>query len=195
MSRSRRPRGQTLLETVVAVGIAVAALAGLLAYNLERAPGAAAASTAALPALIEQARTLAAGSGNGATVTFEQEPASGPARAAFQVRIYPTRPTPGSKFDPKNPAKTERFQGAFQPSTGPGPISIFISSAGTASYAPWLPGQPTLQTEPPCTHPLTLTIAPDPALLTNPPPTPGPNHQNGITQLTLTCQNATLTHD
>jgi hypothetical protein len=191
--RQSRTRGQTLLETVIAVGIAVAALAGLLAYGLERAPGAAAASTAALPALIESARTLAAGSGQGATVSFEQEPPGGAARAAFQVRIYPSRPTPGSKFDPKRPARTERFQGAFQASTGPGAVSVFIATAGTVSYATWLPGQPNLQTEPQCTQPLTLTIAPDPTLLTTPPPTPSPHHENGLTWLTLTCQNATLT--
>jgi hypothetical protein len=187
-----RARGQTLLDAVLVVAILLTALAAVLAYGLTPAPGAGRAASAGLPALVESARAIGASSGDGATLAFEQEPLHSAGRNDFDVRVYPARPHPGSSFDPQQPLRTERFAGAFRASFRAGPLAIFISSSGTASYAHWKPGDRTLEREPACTQPLQLLVGGDPAMVNDPPASPSPNGGNGLVWFSMSCDQARL---
>src|SRR5579862_6070960 len=96
-------RGQSLLETMLAIAIVLLALAAFAGYRLSGAPGVGSAAIAELPALVAQARALAAGSGDGATLAFAQDPVLRvgslrglalplPAQAGWRVRPGPAAP-------------------------------------------------------------------------------------------------------
>jgi hypothetical protein len=192
VSRDPAERGQTVLDVLVAVAIALVALACVSAYVVSRTPGATAAARSALPAAVEQARTIAASSGGGATLALAPEPAKAGSRTRFDVVLYRYRPEPNSPFDRNRPERTWRLAGAFRASTGPGPVAVFISSSGTASFAAWSPGDPPLQNEPPCTAPLGLTVAGDAKLLAGAPPSPPPGPPDGVQWFSLDCSDARL---
>jgi len=190
VSPAHPARGQALVDAMLAVGIVLAALAGVAAYVVARTPGSSAAARSALPAAVEQARTLAESSGDGATLALSQEPAGGAGQTRFDVVLYRYRPQPGSPFDATAPERAWRLAGAFSDSIGPGPLAIFISSSGTASFATWAPGDPPLQNEPACSTPLTLMVAGDPALLTGAPASPPPGPRNGFEWFSVDCSDA-----
>ena len=180
-------RGQTLFDVALVVGIMLVALAALSVQRFSSAPGAAASARAAVPSALEEARTIAESSGAGATLIVRQEAAGGAGRESFDLTLYRYRPEPGSPFDAKQPERTWRLSGAVRTSLGPGSTAIFISSAGTASFALWAPADGTLQNEPACISPLEITVAGDPATVAAAPATPPPGPPNGIAWFTVGC--------
>jgi hypothetical protein len=180
-------RGQTLFDVALVVGIMLVALAALSVQRFSSAPGAAASARAVVPAALQEARTIAESSGSGATLIVRQEPAGGAGRESFDLTLYRYRPEPESRFDAKQPERTWRLPGAVHTSLGPGTTAIFISSAGTASFALWAPGDPPLQNEPACVAPLEITVAGDPGTLAAAPATPPPGPPNGLAWFTVGC--------
>jgi hypothetical protein len=156
--RSHANRGTTLIEALLAVSILLGALAGT--YALSSRPGVVASASLELPALLDAARELAAVSGDGATVVFFRNAAS------FDVTIYGGRPDPSGSFNAANPARTSRIAGLLSASLGgnspaagtPSAFAVFISMAGTVSYAQWAPSQGTIAQEPACSAPLYLAV-------------------------------------
>ena len=190
--RSAAGRGQTLLETSLAVGIALLALAAFAGYRLSGAQTAGIASVDGLPAIVAQARATAAGSGDGATLAFAQDPALKVGSQRFEVALYRYRPRPGSAFDPARPLWRWRLSGAVRGSTGPGAFAVFISSAGTASFAAWTPEEPPLFNEPACTGPLRIVVAANPLLASEAPLDPPPGPRAGRAWFAMDCADARL---
>jgi prepilin-type N-terminal cleavage/methylation domain-containing protein len=150
-------RGQSLIEVLIAIAILLAALAGAVSISQSHAP--AIAATSALPAIVGEARSLAATSGDGATVVLAPE-GSGTNPAYFRVMLFIGRPRPGGSFDGATPVRSERLVGRLSSSAaGAGSVAIFISTAGSASYAAWSPGQAPLASEPACIDPLVVSAA------------------------------------
>jgi hypothetical protein len=150
-------RGQSLPEVLIALGVMLAALAGVA--SISQSPARGIAATSALPAIIGEARALAATSGDGATVILAPED-GGAAPGFFRITLFSGRPRPGGSFDPASPLRSERFAGRLWTSAaGAGAVAIFISSAGGASYAAWSPAQALLPSEPTCAEPLSFTAA------------------------------------
>jgi hypothetical protein len=185
-------RGQTYLDALLAVGLILAALGSVAAWVFASTPGASDAARTALPAAVEEARTIAEASGGGATLALAQEPAGGAGRLRFDVVLFRYRPEPGSPFDPSAPEREWRVAGAFRASVGPGPVAIFISSSGTASFAAWAPGNPILPQEPACSAPLSLVVAGDPATVSQAPASPPPGPANGLEYFSIDCTDARL---
>jgi hypothetical protein len=152
-----RARGQTLVEIAVVLAIVLTAVAG--AYSLSRSPAPAIAAGVTLPAILGEARSLAATSGDGATVILAPDGPAG-AASAFRVTLFGGRPRPDGLFNAASPARSERFAGSLSSSTaGAGAVAIFISTAGSVSYAAWSPDRGTLAGEPPCGAPLSFAAA------------------------------------
>lgn len=151
-----------MIETLCAVSILLGALAGT--YALSSRPGAVSSAALELPALVDAAREFGATSGDGATIAFF------PNAASFDVAIYAGRPDSGGSLNASNPARTSRIAGVLTNSLAGGSaaggtasaFAIFISTAGTVSYAQWTPSQGSIAQEPSCTTPLYFAIGPSP---------------------------------
>jgi hypothetical protein len=158
-----RERGSSLVEMLVVVAVTAALLGGT--YALSRKSAAVASSALALPRLIDEARALAAASGDGATVVFTPIALPSGASAGFDVALYRNRPDAASSGSPAEPVleRTEHLAGTLATSFAGGqPFAIFISTAGTVSYAAWTPAAGQLGQEPLCTAPLTLILTAGP---------------------------------
>jgi hypothetical protein len=152
-----RARGQSLVEVTIVLALMLACLAG--AYSLSQSPAPGIAAATALPAILGEARSLAAASGDGATVVLAPD-GPGASALSFRVTLFGGRPRPGGSFNAASPVRTERFAGRLSSSAAAaGPVAIFISTAGSASYAAWSPAQGLLASEPPCTSPLLVQVA------------------------------------
>jgi len=150
-------RAQSLIEVTIALALLLAGVAGVWSLSQSRAPAIAAGN--ALPAMLGQARALAATSGDGATVVLAPE-GPGPGLASFRVTLFAGRPRPGGSFQAAFPVRSERFAGRLLSSAADaGAVAIFISTAGAASYAAWSPDRAPLATEPACTVPLVVSLA------------------------------------
>ena len=147
-----------LAELLVVSALLLALLGGT--YTLSRAPAAVASSSLALPRLIDEARALAATTGDGATLVLT--PRSPSPSAGFDVALYRNRPDgSGTSASPAGITleRTEHLAGSFTSSlAGSQPIALFIATSGTVSYAVWTPAAGALNQEPPCPGPLTLTL-------------------------------------
>jgi len=156
-----------LAELLVVVALSLALLAGT--YSLSHAPGAVASSSLGLPRLIDEARALAAASGDGATVILSPKKLSSGGAGDFDVALYRNRPHP-SASPPLGATsagivleRTEHLAGSLTSSLAASQqFAIFISTAGTVSYAAWTPAAGPLAQEPPCSAPLTLRLAAGP---------------------------------
>jgi hypothetical protein len=150
-------RGSSLVEILVVLSLMLALLAGT--YALSNAPASVASSALALPRLFDEARVLAATSGDGATIVLT--PSAGPAVRGFDVALYRYRPRSNGAYSAGGITleKTEHLAGALSTSaTGSAPVAIFLSTSGTASYAAWSPIVGSISQEPACTAPLNLMI-------------------------------------
>ncbi|HMD01496.1 MAG TPA: hypothetical protein VKG44_00900, partial [Candidatus Baltobacteraceae bacterium] len=151
MTRSAQA-GFTLLEALLAVALLAGVVVVLGSGSLAQRPGALGATSSALPALVARARALAESSGDGATLAFAPQP------DGFGVTLYAYRPIAGSPFGASSIAQRETYPAYVTSSAGSGAFAIFISSAGTASYAAWSPASGALASEPACDAPLSLVI-------------------------------------
>jgi prepilin-type N-terminal cleavage/methylation domain-containing protein len=122
-----RQRGYTILEVTVAVAIFALLLGSLAAVGQSRKAFAAAQSAREFDALLAQARALASSSGNGATLVFAPDSASG---TGALVTLYSGRPNrPGAV--PILAAPPQSLAGAVTEATaGSPPFSVFVDGAG-----------------------------------------------------------------
>lgn len=136
----------TLIETVLVSALSAVLLAAFAAYDLARKPYAVSAAVQSIGSLLDDARSVAQTSGNGATLLIAS---SGD---TFTASLYPYRPLTGA--DLTVPAvRTLRGNVSITPS------AIFIDSSGTTSWdLGWTPLSGTLDAEPACTSPAELTF-------------------------------------
>jgi len=144
-------RGFTLLEWVVTIAIVamVVVAGGSFAYSLH--PYATRSSVGRVSALLASARSLAAASGNGATLTFTA------GTAQTTVALYPGRPN-GGAF---GAVVTTDVVDAIVASAGAGggtTFALFVDSGGTGTASTWTPAAGTLAAEPACPGALDLTF-------------------------------------
>lgn len=129
-----RQRGTTLVELVIVAAIvAFAAIAfwgmsqGARAFGMRSA-------TDTFDAALAYAQALAADSGNGATLVFEQRRSmDGSALPGFVLTIYSGRPTGAGTFQKAPGAPIESIANASEAKLGAVPFTIFLNGAGHAS--------------------------------------------------------------
>jgi hypothetical protein len=156
--RARPPTqaGHTTLELVTLIAI-VAVLVTLAVQSVSQDAGRVHADAVRLRSLVAEARALAAsvgpfGSATGATLVFING-AHGATASVYTGRpiaAYSASPT----REPNLPVleTPARIVVAGDGGTSAG-FSLFVSSSGHSSYAPWFPGMPNLAQEPPCLSP------------------------------------------
>jgi hypothetical protein len=121
---------------------------------------------------VAEARALASATGDGATLAFA------PGTSGFDVTLFPHRPMPEGAFSATVVARRESFRTQLHSSVaGAAAFAVFVSSAGTVSYAAWTPGDGELTAEPACTTPLVFVVGSSPL---------------DERRLTLACDDATL---
>lgn len=120
-------RGMTLLELVVAVAIAVLAAVAFVALNQGERPYAAQSSVQQFDAALAYADSLAATSGNGATIVFS------PSADGFVLTVYSGRPTSATALSEAHLAPLHAIGTVSEAKLGDAPFSIFLNGAGHAS--------------------------------------------------------------
>jgi type II secretory pathway pseudopilin PulG len=122
-------RGMTLVELVVAVAIAIVAAVALVALNQGGRPYAAQSSVQQFDAALAYAQSLAATSGNGATMVFA------PSGDGFVLTLYSGRPTSTTALSEAHLAATHIVGSVVEAKLGGAPFSVFLNGAGHASAA------------------------------------------------------------
>ncbi len=117
----------TLLELVVAVAIAVLAAVAFVALNQGERPYAARSSMQQFDAVLAYADTLAATSGNGATMVFS------PSGDGFVLTVYSGRPTSATALSEAHLAPLHAVGTVSEAKLGTVPFSVFLNGAGHAS--------------------------------------------------------------
>ncbi|MHB8141756.1 MAG: prepilin-type N-terminal cleavage/methylation domain-containing protein [Vulcanimicrobiaceae bacterium] len=148
-------RGFTLVELMVAVAIAMLFAVGIVAYSLARRPAALRTAVDRYDALMVQARSLAAASGNGATLVFlPRSNAAGTRVPGFTLRLYRGRPNATGALAPAVAAQVISDADIREARLGTPPFAVFLASDGSASalgaYPPSAGGFPTIANQPPC---------------------------------------------
>jgi prepilin-type N-terminal cleavage/methylation domain-containing protein len=150
-----REAGFTLLELVIAVGIAAILLAAGGYWMLSMRPAALRGALDDFDANLAAAKALAASSGNGATLVFA--PQVGGA-LGFTLRVYSGRPTASGSVTASNTMAAISATSVSEAHFGKPPFAIFLNSAGyptgSANY-PALDAQenptfPVIAQQPPC---------------------------------------------
>ena len=137
----------SLIETLVAVATAATLLLSLGGLSQARKPYALRAAVESLRAFIADARSVAATSGDGATIVIASR------EAGFVATLYPYRPIADADFS-SPPVRTLTGNASV---TG---TAIFISSSGTASSsATWMPSSGAMASEPACANGTQLTFS------------------------------------
>ena len=123
-------RGYTLVEMAVAVGIvAMLVLAGA-AFAFGSRPMAMRSAAVQFGAQLRAAKSLAAASGNGATIIVRPSGSSG-----FAATVYSGRPTRLGALTLSNIAPVTSDASVTEASVGAPAFSIFISGGGHVSMA------------------------------------------------------------
>ncbi|MHB8177944.1 MAG: prepilin-type N-terminal cleavage/methylation domain-containing protein [Vulcanimicrobiaceae bacterium] len=148
-------RGFTLVELMVAVAIAMLFAVGIVTYSLARRPAALRTAVDRYDALMVQARSLAAASGNGATLVFlPRSNAAGTRIPGFTLRLYRGRPNATGALAPAVAAQVISDADIREARLGTPPFAVFLASDGSASalgaYPPSAGGFPTIANQPPC---------------------------------------------
>jgi len=146
-------RGFTLLETIITVAIVAMLVVAGGAFAQAFHPYAASSSVARMSALLATARSVAASSGNGATLTLTPAPNG----AQTTVTLYAGRPD-GGAFGPVVTTDTLDATVTSAGVTG-STFSLFVDSAGTGTASSWTATQAASSVEPACPGPLDLTFA------------------------------------
>lgn len=145
-------RGFTLLEVIVATAVAVMLLAAGV-WTMATHPAALVSASDDLDAALAAARSIAASSGNGATLVFAPHGVNG-----FSLRLYRGRPNAVGAVTASTFAQIISEASVREHTLGAPPFSLFIDSAGDASGSAQYPtfdpsGDPifsTIAREPPC---------------------------------------------
>lgn len=190
-------RGFTLIELVVAVGIAVMLLGGAL-WMFAMRPAAVRHAVDEYDGELAVARAIAASSGNGATMVF----APAMRGSGFTIAVYAGRPTAANAVTATQAISATNDASVRERTLGAPPFAVFFDSAGRASgqasYPAFDPAGhaqfATLAQQPPCprgdllltftgaqgasdTRTLACAQLPSPAPgAPNPSPTPNPVH-------------------
>jgi prepilin-type N-terminal cleavage/methylation domain-containing protein len=129
-----RQRGMTLLEVLIAVAIVVlCAAAGIGLAQGARAFGMR-SSTGQFDAVLAYAQSLAAASGNGATIGFDKNVApGGAALPGFVLTVYAGRPTAAGAMHQSSLAPLQSPGTVTEAKLGGVPFTIFLNSAAHAS--------------------------------------------------------------
>ncbi|MGB6061180.1 MAG: type II secretion system protein, partial [Candidatus Aquilonibacter sp.] len=150
-----REAGFTLLEMVVAIGIAVILLAAGGFWMLSMRPAALRGALDDFDSNLAAAKALAASSGNGATLVFA--PQTGGA-LGFTLRVYSGRPNASNAVTATNTMAAISATSVTETHFGAPPFAIFLNSAGyptgTGNYPSFdAQGNPTFNViaqQPPC---------------------------------------------
>jgi prepilin-type N-terminal cleavage/methylation domain-containing protein len=122
-----REAGFTLLEMVVAIGIAVILLAAGGFWMLSMRPAALRGALDDFDSNLAAAKALAASSGNGATLVFAPQTDSAP---GFTLRVYSGRPNASNAVAITNTMAAISATSVSEAHFGKPPFAIFLSSAG-----------------------------------------------------------------
>jgi prepilin-type N-terminal cleavage/methylation domain-containing protein len=143
-------RGFTLLETMIAVAIVAMIVVAGGAFAQGFRPYATSSAVTRMAALLVTARSVAASSGNGATLTLVT---SGDETT---VTLYAGRPD-GGAFG--TVVTTDTLEATVTSAAVPGTtLALFVDSAGSGTASAWTVAQGVLATEPACPGPLDLTF-------------------------------------
>ncbi len=126
-------RGFTLVETVVAVGIAALLTFGIVTLSLALRPGALRATIGSFDASFAAARAIAASSGNGATIVVLPRSDAGGHPPGFTLRVYSGRPTAATAVRLADVPALLSDAGVREATLGVPPFAIFLSTARNAS--------------------------------------------------------------
>ncbi|MBC5815819.1 MAG: prepilin-type N-terminal cleavage/methylation domain-containing protein [Candidatus Eremiobacteraeota bacterium] len=127
-------RGFTLIEMAIAVGVlAMLVLAGA-AFAFGNRPMAMRQGAVEFSAQLQAARSLAAASGNGATILVKPRVA-GPRPVGFQSMVFSGRPTAPNAVTSTNFAPVQSEADVAEATIGAPTFSIFISGSGHVSMA------------------------------------------------------------
>ncbi|MGZ3547825.1 MAG: pilus assembly FimT family protein, partial [Vulcanimicrobiaceae bacterium] len=155
-----RERGFTLIELTVTAAILVVLLAATGAYTLGMRPFAMRSAASEFDALFAQARAVAAGSGNGATILFQPRvDAQGSSLPGFTMALYAGRPN-GKQMSAVDAPRLSAEADVSAANLGSPPFALFLSSAGHVTglggypRGAFDPRNPQLvASEPPCPSP------------------------------------------
>ena len=144
-------RGFSILEMTAAIG----ALALLVVVSLvvvgSRTPYGVSSAETALAGAIDETRSLASTSGDGATLAIAAT-ANGATGA-----IYAGRPDGTTTLT--TPVRTVAFAvPVHAPGIDPDHFALFVASGGTVSAAAWAAGQGAIATEPSCSAPIAIVV-------------------------------------
>ncbi len=150
-----REAGFTLLEMVVAIGIAVILLAAGGFWMLSMRPAALRGALDDFDSNLAAAKALAASSGNGATLVFAPQTGGAP---GFTLRVYSGRPNALNAVIATNTMAAISATSVSEVHFGKPPFAIFLNSAGyptgTDNYPSFdAQGNPTFNViaqQPPC---------------------------------------------
>ena len=119
--------GFTLLELVIAIGIALMLMVAGGYWMMSMRPGALTGATDDFDANLAAAKAIAATSGNGATIVFAPQ-AGG--ISGFTMRVYSGRPNAANAVTDTNTMALVSGAGVSEKTFGSPPFSIFLNSAG-----------------------------------------------------------------
>jgi type II secretory pathway pseudopilin PulG len=129
-----RQRGSTLVELLVAAAIAVLIAAAFWSLSQGARAFGVRSATTQFDAALAYAQTLAANSGNGATMVFERRVSADRSTVpGFVLTVYSGRPTSAGALRPSSLAPITSNGDISEAKLGSVPFTIFLNSAGHAS--------------------------------------------------------------
>ena len=120
-------RGMTLLELVVTVGIMVLVTVAFVSFAQGARSYAAQSGVQQFDAALAYAQSIAANSGNGATLVFA------PSAEGFVLTVYSGRPTFANALGASSIAPIHATGSVSEAKLGAPPFSVFLNGAGHAS--------------------------------------------------------------
>ncbi len=123
----------TLIEVLVCVAAVSLLTAAAVGFGAASRPLAASSAADSFDAALDYARTVAASSGNGATIVFlPRKDGRGARLRGFTMRVYSGRPNAPNALQPAALAPLVSQADVGEAALGGAPLSIFINGAGSA---------------------------------------------------------------